>query len=328
MKKSEMIKLILFLILFIVSLCGHYFNGMQVGEIFQIKDGHNVPVFNDDVTNLTYKSGPKGSCCDSLDMVLLPLSTIRIVEMGKNGNIEIEYCVSETIRGRGFTHVNFIRNSMMPLKGEFWKVALQNKRYPLSLQEFRKACYRCIREKTPYCMGASNFEKIDLSEMYSSSDEKDNSLQGEEYKLHGFDGFGFLYFVSNGTLGRGSENLNTMGEKLFTFDTKKKYSLGEKKSILSLMRDSDYILICRKKRGSNRKLWYVAISFNGGFLEFKGKKHGIVFTEKESTVKRLDVLLNRALLAGSDLYIMRWHPELKALLEPREIILERKMPLH
>jgi hypothetical protein len=301
---------------------------MQIGDIFQIKDNNYVPVFNDDILNLTYKSGPKGNYCCTLDIVLLPSSTIRIVEMGKNENIEIEYCVSETIRGRGFTHVNFIRNSTVPVEGEFWKVALQNKRYPLSLQEFRKACYRCLSERTSFCTGASNFNKIDLDEMYSFSNEKDNSLQGEEYELRGFDGFGFLYFVSNGTLGRGSEDLSRMGEKLFTFDTRKKYSSKEKRAILSLMRDSDYILIGQKKRGSDRKSWYVAMSFNGGFLEFKGKKHGVVFTEKESTVKRLDILLNRALLAGSDLYIMRWHPELKALLEPREAVLERKMPLH
>ncbi|MDR2432445.1 MAG: hypothetical protein LBD34_01705 [Puniceicoccales bacterium] len=328
MEKIKTIKFILLPILSVILTHAYCFNEIQGGDIFQVKDNHYVPIFNDDIINLTYKSGPKGSCCKSLDIVLLPLSTIRIVEMGKNENVEVEYCVSETIRGRGFTHVNFIRNSMAPVKGEFWKVALQNKRYPLSLQEFRKACYRCVSEKIPYCTGASNFDRIDLNEMYSFTKEKDNFLQNEEYRIRGFDGFGFLYFVSNGTLGRESDDLGTMGEKLFTFDTKKKYSFREKKSVLSLMRDSDYILIQRKKKGSNKKSWYVVMSFNGGFLEFKGKKHGIVFTEKESTVKRLDTLLNRALLSGSDLYIMRWHPKLKALLGPREAILERKMPLH
>ncbi|MDR2603376.1 MAG: hypothetical protein LBC11_02350 [Puniceicoccales bacterium] len=328
MKKSETIKIVLFLILFVVPTCVYCFSEMQKGDIFQVKKNHYVPIFNDDVTNLTHKSGPRGSCCDTLDIVLLPLSTIRIVEMGESENIEVEYCVSETIRGIGFTHVNFIRNSMTPLKGEFWKVALQNKRYPLSLREFRKACYRCVSEKTPYCIGASNFDKIDLNEMYSFSKRKNDSLQSEEYKLCGFDGFGFLYFVSNGTLGRESDDLSTMGEKLFVFNTKREYSFREKKSVLKLMRDSDYILIHRKKKGSNRKSWYVAMSFNDGFLEFKGKKHGIVFTEKESTVKRLDVLLKKALLAGSDLFIMRWHPELKAILDPREAVIDRKMPLH
>ncbi|MDR2629180.1 MAG: hypothetical protein LBC30_04290 [Puniceicoccales bacterium] len=327
MKRSEITTLILFLISSIVPPHGYGFNGIQMGGIFQIKNNHYVPVFNDDVINLTYRSGPRGSCCHNLDIVLLPLSTIQIIEIGKNENIEIEYCVSETVRGRGFIHANFIRNSMIPVRGEFWKVALQKKRYPGSLQEFRKACYRCISEKTPYCAGASNFDRIDLNEMYSLSEEKSNSSQNEEYKLYGFDGFGFLYFVSNGVLGREFENLGMMGEKLFVFDTKKEYSSREKKSVLRLMRDSDYIFIRHKKKGSNRRLWYVVISFNGGFLEFKGKKHGIVFVEKESALKRLDTLLRRAKLYGSDLYVMRWHPELRALLEPRESILDRKMPL-
>jgi uncharacterized protein YutD len=296
--------------------------------IFQIKNNHYVPVFNDDVTNLTYKNGPKGNCCHSLDIVLLPSSTIRIIGMKESENIEIEYCVSETIRGRGFIHANFIRNSMVPIKGEFWKVALQNKRYPLNLQGFRKACYRCIGEKTPYCVGASNFDKIDLSGMYSPSEEKNNSSQNGEYELCGFDGFGFLYFVSNGILGREVEDLSMMGEKLFVFNTKREYSSREKKSVLSLMRDSDYVLIGRKKGGSNRRSWYMAISFNGGFLEFKGKKHGIVFIEKECVLKRLGALLKKAQLSGSDLYVMRWHPELKALLGPRESVIDRKIPLH
>jgi hypothetical protein len=301
---------------------------MQVKDIFQIKDNHFVPVFNDDVMSLTYKSGPKGSYCRNLDIVLLPLSTIQIVEIGENENIEIEYCVSETVRGRGFIHANFIRNSMTPVKGEFWKVALRNKRYPLSLQEFRKACYRCISEKTSYCAGASNFEKIDLHEMYSLSEEKSNSSRNEEYELCGFDGFGFLYFVSNGVLGREPEALGMMGEKLYIFDTKREYSLREKKAALGLMRDSDYILIRCKKKESSKKSWYVVTSFNGGFLEFKGKKHGIVFIEKESALKKLDTLLKRAELSGSDLYVMRWHPELRALIGPRESIIDRKMPLH
>jgi hypothetical protein len=327
MKRSETITLTLFLILSIISPRGDCLDEMQVEDIFQIKDNCYVPVFNDDVSNLTYINGPRGSCCRSLDIVLLPLSTIRIVEMGASENIEVEYCVSETVRGRGFIHADFIKNSMTPVKGKFWKVALQKKRYPVSLQVFRKACYRCISEKTPYCAGASNFDKIDLNGMYSFSEEKGSSSQNEGYKLCGFDGFGFLYFVSNGVLGRESEDLHTMGQRLFTFNTKKEYSLREKKSILSLMRDSDYMLIRRKKKGSNRKSWYVVMSFNGGFLEFKGKKHGAVFIEKESVLKRLDTLLKVAQLAGSDLYVFRWHPELRALLEPRESVLERKMPL-
>ncbi|MDR2776570.1 MAG: hypothetical protein LBB17_00790 [Puniceicoccales bacterium] len=328
MKRSEVITFTLLTILSVISLSGHCLNEIQVGGIFQIKDNNFVPVFNDDVTNLTYRNGPKGSCCCNLDIVLLPLSTVQVIEIGENRNIEIEYYVSETVRGRGFIHADFIRNSMTPVKGEFWKVALRNKRYPLNLQGFRKACYKCIREKTPYCAGASNFEKIDLNGMYSFSEEKSNSSQNEEYKLCGFDGFSFLYFVSNGILGYESEDLSIMGEKLYIFDTKKEHSSKEKKAALGLMRDSDYILIRHKKKGSNRKSWYVVISFNGGFLEFKGKKHGIVFIEKECALKKLNILLKKAKLSGSDLYIMRWHPELKALLEPREFIIDRKMPLH
>ncbi|MDR2779259.1 MAG: hypothetical protein LBB16_03175 [Puniceicoccales bacterium] len=328
MRKSKIITFSLVLVSLAIFSQSYCFGDITVGSIFRIKENHYVPVFNNNVFNLTYKSGPKGSYCEGLDIVLLPASTLQIIEMFENGHVEVEYCVSETVKGRGFVHANFIRNSMEQVKGKFWDVALCHKRLPFTLQKFRKICYRCISEKIPYCGGASNFERINLDNMYFFSEKQGNSLQNGNYELRGFDGFGFLYFVSNGTLFRELYDINMSGEKLFIFDTRREYSLKEKKFALSLMRDSDYILIHRKKKRFGGRSWYVAISFNGGLLEFKGKKHGITFTEKESSVKRLDTLLGMARLAGSDLYIVRWHPELLTLLKTKEAILNRKMPLH
>jgi hypothetical protein len=280
--------------MFVVPLHGKSVNRIWAGNIFQIKDNRYVPVFNDSSINLTYESGPKGSYCYELNIVLLPSSMVRIIEVGKNENISVEYRVSEAVIGRGFIHANFIRGSMIKMEDEFWKKALRSKRYPLSLREFRKISYRCIEEKIPYCAGASNFEKIELNGMYLTGKGKSDFLEDNEFELCGFDGLGFLYFVSNGILAHDPQDLNKMGDKLFVFDSQREYSAREKKLALNFMRDSDFFILKRKKRGSSARGWYVAISFNGGLLEFKGKKHGIVFTEREGVLKRLDNLLRIA----------------------------------
>ncbi|MDR1891100.1 MAG: hypothetical protein LBQ23_02870 [Puniceicoccales bacterium] len=329
MKILKIAAFTLFLAAFIIPSQGCCSNEIVEGNIFRIKKNQYVPVFNDNSVDLTYKSGPRGKCCYSLDLVLLPLSTIQIIKVEENDNIEIEYCVSKTIRGRGFIHANFIRNSMEQLNGQFWDVALQNRRHPLTLQKFRKACYKCINEKIPYCAGASNLEKINLEGMYSFNKEKGDSLQNKEYELFGFDEIGFLYFVSDGILSRNlDEIINGAVEKLFVFDTKRQYSLEDKKIALNCMRDSDYICVRSRKKRSGGRPWYVLVSFNGGFLEFKGKKHGIAFVDQRSAMKKLDTLLEIARREGSDLYIIRWHPKLIELSRPRDSVLEHKMPLH
>ena len=101
-----------------------------------------------------------------------------------------------------------------------------------------------------------------------------------------------------------------MGDEVFTFDWQKEYSLEEKERVLGLLRDTDYLVFLHNRNlaktvGSG----HVIVSFNGGFIEFKNKNCGCVYTDKEHAMERLNSMLNASRNSCSNLFIRRWHPE-------------------
>ena len=116
--------------------------------------------------------------------------------------------------------------------------------------------------------------------------------------------------MSNGVLPHCTKGLDICGKKIFVF-SQRRYSLKEKRAVLQIMKDSDYIVFLHKHdKHEFTRLGHVLVFYNGGFLEFKWKEPNVFFTPREKALDKLDAVLMDAQMAGSDLYVIRWHPEL------------------
>jgi hypothetical protein len=178
---------------------------------------------------------------------------------------------------------------------------------------------RCIEENVPFCYGANNFEKIELEDKYEFPIAGDLSRKSGDFQLRGFDCSGILHFMSNGILPHCAKGLDMVGKKMFVFNHKRRYSLKEKMAALGIMEDSDYLVFLHKKdRLEYSCAGHVMVAFGGGFVEFKGDVPNVVFTPMERAVERLDSMLKSAVFAGSDVFIIRWHPKLLAKTQKQE----------
>jgi hypothetical protein len=286
------------------------FGNLEPGDVFVVKIGCHVPIFTTWNTTLPYEIGIVGTNCYKLDTVLWQGAMVRVINRLMNKNIEVEFFLSENARGEGFTHSTFLETAMTQSNDEGWKTAFEKKQRPLSMDEIKKVFQRCVDEKVPYCYGANNFEKIDLKE-YEFIATNSSSIRNRPYELRGFDSSGLLHFVSNGNLPHCTYGLDRVGQVIFTFDTRKKHLLEEKRMVLNMLKDTDYITTrLRKNRFNLEESNSVLISFNGGFLEFRNLNDGLVYTKKRDALERLDFLLEEGARKGNDLLVVRWHPEL------------------
>ncbi|MDR1401559.1 MAG: hypothetical protein LBI81_01200 [Puniceicoccales bacterium] len=294
-----------------VFLCVQCFGEIKRGDIFIVKKGCYVPVFTSWDVNLIYEIGSEGTNCYRLDTVLWSDTAIRVINVLRNKNVEVEFFLSDRVRGEGFVHLNFFDRAMVHADEETWENTLNKKLAPLPLEKIRKIFQRCVDERVPYCYGANNFKKIDLRGMYEFTAGNTPSALNRPYELRGFDSSGLLHFVSNGILPHCTHGLDRMDQVIFIFDTKKKHSLEEKRMVLGMMQDSDYVVIRQQKnRFRTSKANSVLISFNGGFLEFRNHNDGLVYTRKKNALERLNFLLEEGLKKGGNLVVIRWHSEL------------------
>ena len=281
-------------------------------NVFVVKDDGLVPVFVTDKLDLQYESGKGGTNCYELDTVLLPNTRIKVAEKREGGVSKIEYYLSKACNGTGYVHNDFLKKSC----GKLHVLSEKNlseravEPAPMPLSRIRKLFEYCINNGVPYCFGGNNFERIELPKEYSFSPFGEQVEGGRPYELRGLDCSGLPYLISNGTLPHCTRGLDKMGDEVFTFDWQKEYSLEEKERVLGLLRDTDYLVFLHNRNlaktvGSG----HVIVSFNGGFIEFKNKNCGCVYTDKEHAMERLNSMLNASRNSCSNLFIRRWHPE-------------------
>jgi hypothetical protein len=286
------------------------FGEVKCGDLFRVKRGCYVPLFSVSEAAMDYEIGEGGNSCHNLDTVLWEGSVLRIIGIEKNENVEVEFFLTEKARGEGFVHRDFFEKSMEPSCEAEWRYALYRNVYPLSLEKIKKVFQRCVDENVPYCYGANNFATIDIKQMYEFK-LKNSGDAHKSYELRGFDSSGLLHFISGGNLPHCTYGLDREAQTIFTFDTRKKYSVEEKRMVLSMLNDSDYLMLRHNKdrfnRGENNS---VLVVFNRGFLEFRNPNEGLVYTKKKDAFERLECLLREGSKKGSNVIIIRWHPEL------------------
>ncbi|MDR1413691.1 MAG: hypothetical protein LBI56_02000 [Puniceicoccales bacterium] len=283
--------------------------GPQKDDVFSVKRDCFVPVFAVEHPAITFHGKAEGIVCYDLDTVLMAYSVVRVID-AETENIRIKYFINCVHRGVGFIPRSFFETSMRRRELTVLETVKMRLPIPPSLQTIRATLQKCIDDKVPFCYGANNFEKIDLDGKCKFFKTENISGRMEDYELRGFDCSGILHYMSNGTLPHSTEQLVNYGEKIFAFSGRR-YSTKEKKAVLKIMEDSDYIIFLHKNdkeefSGSG----HVLVFYNGGFLEFKWTEPTAVYTPKEKTLEKLDALIKDAEKAGSDLYVIRWHPEL------------------
>ena len=281
-------------------------------NVFVVKDNGLVPMFTTSKLDLQYESGKGGTNCYDLDTVLLPNTRIKVTEKCEDSVSKIEYYLSKACNGTGYVHNDFLKNSCSKSHILSWKNLSERavEAAPMPLSRIRKLFEYCINNGVPYCFGGNNFERIELPKEYSFSPFGEQVEGGRPYELRGFDCSGILYFISNGTLPHCTKGLDGMGKKIFVFEWQKEYSREEKEHVLNSLKDTDYLVFLHNKDLSKTSgSGHVIVSFDGGFIEFKGKDYGCVYTDKSHAMERLDSLINASVKSCGDLLVIRWHPE-------------------
>ena len=266
---------------------------MHAGDMFIVKDGCYLPLFENNKEIRSFERGKKGCNCDDLDTVLLPGSVIEVLGYKENGMAEVTCEMTEKVKHKGFVYKSSVENFCKKFK----KGDIKRKRSPMSLEEIRSVFERCLCENVPYCLGGNQFETISLPGVTFTSKNK-----GEQYECHGFDCSGLLYYISDGTLPHATGALKNFGKRLFTIEAGKIWDdvfTKEVEQVIADLRDTDFVAI----KG------HVIVAYNKGLIEFRSKDLGCCFTPKEGANPRITELIEAAQKKNSDVWFVRWHPE-------------------
>ena len=120
-----------------------------------------------------------------------------------------------------------------------------------------------------------------------------------------------MFYISNGISPHCTRGLDTCGKKIYTFDWQKDYSDEEKQKVLASLRDTDYLVFVRNKKTQMIGSGHVIVSYKSGFIEFRNKTYGCYYTTKENALQRLNEMITSSKEFCSDLFVIRWHPEVK-----------------
>ena len=265
---------------------------MHAGDMFVVKDECYLPLFENNKEIRSFERGEKGCNCDDLDTVLLPGAVIEVLGDEKSGMVEVTCEMTERVKHKGFVYASSVEDFCK----KFEKGDVKRERSPMSLDEIRSVFKRCLSENVPYCWGGNNFEAIPLRGATFTSKK-----EGEQYECRGFDCSGLLYYISNGTLPHATGALKNFGKRLFTVEAAKKWEVSEEdlKKEIGDLKDTDFIAI----KG------HVIVAYNKGLIEFRSKDLGCCFTPKEKAVQRITELIEAAKKKNSDVWFVRWHPE-------------------
>ena len=269
---------------------------MHAGDVFVVKDGCYLPLFEKNKEIRSFERGEKGCNCDDLDTVLLPGSVIEVGESKKeeNGMVEVTCKMTEAVKHNGYVY----KSSIEDFCEKFEEGGVKRKRSPMSLKEIKGVFERCLSKDNPvpYCWGGNQFKTVPLRGATFTSQK-----EGEQYECRGFDCSGLLYYISDGTLPHATGALKNFGEQLFIIEAKKKWEVSKEdlEEVIRDLKDTDFIAI----RG------HVMIAYNKGLIEFRSKDLGCCFTPKEEASQRVMELIEAAKKKGSDVWFVRWHPE-------------------
>ena len=281
-----------FISLFCLALAFGLFRA-HAGGMFVVKDECYLPLFENNKEIRSFERGKEGCNCDDLDTVLLPGSVIEVLGYKENGMAEVTCEIAEKVKHKGFIYASFIKDSCK----EFCEGDVKRTRSPMSLEKIRKVFERCLSENVPYCWGSNQFETVPLPGVIFKS--ADGSTK--PYELRGFDCSGLLYYISDGTLPHATGALKNFGKRLFTVEAGKKWEVSKEDlgKVIADLKDTDFIAI----KG------HVVVAYSKGLIEFRSKNLGCCFTPKEQAVQRITELIEAAKKKNSDVWFVRWHPE-------------------
>ena len=104
---------------------------MHAGDMFIVKDGCYLPLFENNKEIRSFERGKKGCNCDDLDTVLLPGSVIEVLGYKENGMAEVTCEMTEKVKHKGFVYKSSVENFCKKFK----KVDIKGKRSSHSLEE-------------------------------------------------------------------------------------------------------------------------------------------------------------------------------------------------
>ena len=265
---------------------------MHAGDMFVVKDGCYLPLFENNKEIRSFERGKKGCNRDDLDTVLLPGSVIEVLGYKENGMAEVTCEMTGKVKHKGFVYTSSVEDFCK----KFEKGDVKRGRSPMSLKDIKRVFERCLCEDIPYCWGGNQFETIPLRGVTFTSKNK-----GEQYECRGFDCSGLLYYISDGTLPHATGALKNFGERLFTVEAAKRWEVSKEnlEKVIGDLKDTDFIAI----KG------HVIVVYNKGLIEFRSKDLGCCFTPEEKAVQRITELIEAAKKKNSDVWFVRWHPE-------------------
>lgn len=305
-------KLQSFVCAFMMLVCGSFSCfGEESHKCYVVKEGCYIPVFETNESNFSYECGEHGMNCYKLDTVLLPKTCLHLSQDGMNDIIKVSYCCAgDSSEHSGFIHSKLLSSCCKECEGcDHVDCCKYNDVQPMALSDIRTLFDRCINENIPYCWGANNVDAIDLNGLYEFTADDQSA---PAFELRGFDCSGILYYISNGILPHCTRGLHVVGKELFKFEHGKIYSDEEKMAVINDLRDTDYIVcVCADCDDNDYCINQdnVIISYNGGFLEFRDKDNGCVFTNSEDALSRLDKIIACGNSGDGDVFVIRWHPE-------------------
>jgi hypothetical protein len=154
--------------------------------------------------------------------------------------------------------------------------------------------------------------EVDLGSLYRFRQHNAADGQGKNYVCRGFDSSGLMHYLSNGNLPHSTLELKNIGVKLFVIDTSKPLKLSKVQNILKTLKDTDIVVHGAKndEKFIPRHSGQVVMFYKFGFIEGRGQNWGIKKIPPREAEARFFEMYNKAKLADSDLYVIRWHPEL------------------
>jgi hypothetical protein len=291
---------------------------VQIGAVYAVSENCAIPVFNEPKTEFDYETGSHGSDCYELITVLFPGFYVRVNEIVASGTLAVDCTIDGSYTIRGYIHEKLLkRNASLRDGMKFGDLVGHVK--PPSVSEISSRLQEILHKKVPYCHGGSSPLEVELDGLYKfHCSANETRGYGTKFTCRGFDTTGLLHYVSNGYLPHSIHDLIDFEMKLFVVGTKSPIATKVVRKILNTLSDTDIVLFMPKTLNRKHSEWTerdvcAMMFYRFGFVESRGRHSGIVRTNSLNAEARLILMFNMARDAGSDLYVIRWHPE---LLEP------------
>ncbi|MDR3144249.1 MAG: hypothetical protein LBT64_01975 [Puniceicoccales bacterium] len=288
---------------------------IRVGDVYVINENVAVPLFTEPRIEFEYEAGSRGSDCHELKSVLFPGFYVRIREILDGGILRVDCRVDNAYVLVGYVHEKLVERNMSLRSDVNFDGIGERVKIP-SVAEIGSRMQEILCKKVPYCRGGSFPKEVKLDGLYRFRRIGNNAMKYMKFACYGFDAAGLLHYVSNGYLPHSIRDLADFEMKLFVISTAKPIQTRIVDEIINSLMDTDIVLFIPQKHENRRHIsgneWEsgVLMFHRFGFVESRGRYSGIVRTNSMDAEARLIQMFNAARNAGSDLYVIRWHPEL------------------